>query len=198
MNDNRTGIQAEQSVTGVQSEKPIPPWHSPDYPPLNCEPHPAMRAMYWGKSLIMVVALGPLGAALAGVVWGRYPEVALGVSPGQLAFLAGGLLGLAGLFRRSAPDGQPWVERLAGACLLAYVVIAGVVEPLAFVGNVSEVFVSVAWLSPLIIGGVLLPSRGYWRAGLGCWSILFSGTAALSYNVSHVDSGWGFLIRWLA
>lgn len=147
---------------------------------------------------MMVAALGPLGVALAGVVWGRYLEVAISVSPGQLAFLAGGLLGLAGLFQRSAPDGQPWMERLTGACLLVYVVIGGAVEPLAFVGDVAEVLVAVVWLSPLIVGGMLLPIRGCWRVGLGCWSILFSGMAALSSNVSHVDSGRGFLIRWLA
>ena len=125
-------------------------------------------------------------------------EEATGPSLGQLAFLAGGFLGCAGLFRGSTSGERMRGERFAAGSLIAYVVLAGVVEPLAFVGDAREVLVAVAWLMPLIIGGVLLPNRGCWRTGLGCWSVLFSGTVSLGYNVSHLHSGRGFLIRWLA
>ena len=153
--------------------------------------------MWRGRWSAMVPPLGSLAVVLTGFVWGQYLQNVSGLSLGQLAFLAGGLLGLVGFFRKSAPDGPARGERFAAASLIVYVVIAGVLEPLAFVGDALDVLVSVAWLLPLIVGGVLLPVRGCWLAGLGCWSVLFSGTAALGYNVSHVQSGMGFLIRWL-
>jgi hypothetical protein len=145
----------------------------------------------------VVSTLALPAVVLIGYIAGRYWRGATGLFPGQLAFLAGALLGLACLFQKSAPDGPAWRGRFAAAGLTAYVVIAAIAEPLAFVENAPEVLVSVAWLLPLIIGGVLLPSRGCWRAGLGCWSILFSATMALGYNVSHAHSGMGFLIKWL-
>jgi hypothetical protein len=149
---------------------------------------------------VPVAMLGPLVVALAGFGWGRYLETwsAIWVTPIRLAFLAGGLLGLVGLVSSSATGGQRRLERLAAASLLAYVVLAGVVEPLAFVGDITGLLFSVALLSPLIVGGVLLPGRGCWWTGLGCWSVLFSGTAALGYNFSHAWSGRGFLIRWVS
>ena len=146
----------------------------------------------------VVAMLGPLVVALAGFAWGRYLESASGISLRQMAFLAGGFLGLAGLLRGSVHGGQVRLERLASAMLLGYVILAAIVEPLAFVSNESEVLVSVAWLSPLIVGAVLLPVWGSWWPGVGCWSVLFSGTAALAYDLSHEGSGVGFCIRWLA
>ncbi len=151
-----------------------------------------------GRSSVPLAMLGPLLAALAGVGWGNCLELATGVSPIQLAFLVGGLLGLVGLFWGSAANGQPRLERIAAASLLAYVVLAAVVEPLAFIGDTSGLLISVALLSPLIVGGGLLPARGCWWTGVGCWSVLFSGTAALAYNLSHAWSGRGFLIRWFS
>ncbi len=154
--------------------------------------------MGWGRWSTVVPALGVLAVSLAGCAWGRSVPGVSARFPGPLAFLAGGLLGLAGLFRWLAPHGLARGERLAAAAsLIAYAIIGGAVEPLALVWGERGVLVSVAWLAPLIVGGVLLPSRGCWLAGLGCWLVLFSGTMALGYNVSHVHSGMGFLICWL-
>jgi hypothetical protein len=66
-----------------------------------------------------------------------------------------------------------------------------------FTGDTVSVLFGVAWLLPLVVGGVVLPRRGSWLVGLACWLVLFSGAAALGYNVSHVHSGMGFLGRWL-
>jgi hypothetical protein len=159
--------------------------------------HSPVSAMRRGSWLTIVPTLALPAVILLGFVSGRYSRGITGLFPGQLAFLAGAVLALAGLFQKSAPDGSARGRRFAAAGLIAYVVIVGIVEPFGYVGDASGVLVSVAWLFPLILGGVLLPSRGCWRAGSGCWSILFSGTLALSYNVSHVHSGMGFLIRWL-
>ncbi len=56
--------------------------------------------MRWGRWSVVIPIVGTLGVSLTGVAWG-YLEKAPGPSLGQLAFLAGGFLGLAGLFRGS-------------------------------------------------------------------------------------------------
>ncbi len=153
-----------------------------------------MRRVRWSA---IVTSLSPLLVMLAGVGWGRYVECFRPLAIGQLAFVAGGVLGIAGLFPGPA-DRQVWVKRLTAASLLAYMVLVGIVEPLMFVFNSSDVVFSVAWLVPIIAGGVMLPGRGYNLTGLGCWSVLFSGTVALGFNVSHSGCGMGFLMRWLS
>jgi hypothetical protein len=65
MNDNSTGIRAEQSVTGIQSEKPIPPWNRPgcirrDYEAHRGTAQPRSRT----KLLPDNVSLAALGAVL--------------------------------------------------------------------------------------------------------------------------------------
>jgi hypothetical protein len=45
---------------------------------------------------------------------------------------------------------------------------------------------------------VVLPPRGAWFAAAGCWSLLFGGVVAMAYNVSHMESGVGFLMNWVS
>ena len=134
--------------------------------------------------------------AVAGYSVGRW-SYSFAFPLGFLAFLGGGLLGLAGLCQKPVLSVDAWRERIAAACLLTYIVILGVEEPLEFVWSARDVFVAVVWLSPLICGGVLLPKRELWLAGLGCWFVLFSGMVALSFNLSHGTGGMGFLSRWM-
>jgi hypothetical protein len=82
-------------------------------------------------------------------------------------------------------------------CLLAYLVIAVALEPLMVIGDMGELLVGLAWLFPVVVGGVLLPSRGLWLPGLGCWSVLFSVVTALSFNAYNRTAGMAFWWRWL-
>jgi hypothetical protein len=89
-------------------------------------------------------------------------------------------------------------ERFIAVGLLAYLVAAVASQALLLVQDASEVFVSVAWLFPLVLGGAVLPRRDARLAAAGCWVILFGGVVALAYNISHADSGVGFLWRWIS
>jgi hypothetical protein len=142
--------------------------------------------------------LGPLVVAPAGVLWGIFLEAATGHFLGQCAFLAGGLFALAGLFLGLARGQQARGGLFPAKCLIFYVVMSAAVEPLLFVSKASTLFVALAWLFPVIVGGVLLPRRGYWLVGLGCWLVLFSGTIALGFNFSQAGWGMGFLMKWYA
>jgi hypothetical protein len=82
--------------------------------------------------------------------------------------------------------------------LLAYVIFASATGQFAWVGGAGDVAVAVAWLSPLVAGGVALPRRGGWLAGLGCWVVLFAATAALTYSATHTGSGVGLMFMWLS
>lgn len=121
-----------------------------------------MKQGIWSSSAATLVLPA---VALVGFVTGRCWQGTAGIFPGQIAFLAGAILGLAGILLNSSPDGPAWSERFVATCIITYVVIPAVVEPLAFVGDAAGVLVPLAWLLPLILGAVLLPSRGCWRAG---------------------------------
>jgi hypothetical protein len=145
----------------------------------------------------IIASLGPLPVVLAGVTCGRFLNCFHPPSIGQLSFLAGGVLGLLGLFWGGTSRGQVWLNRIGGASLLAYIAVVGVIEPLMFIGDSVDVAIAVVWLLPVVFGGVILPVRGCWLTGFGCWAVLFSAAVALGYNVSHWGSGIGCLMRWL-
>ena len=111
-----------------------------------------------------------------------------------LACLAGAILATAAWSRQS----PTMVEKLAAVGLVAYIVAAVSFDALLFTQDAREVFVSIAWLFPLVVGGALLPQRGARFAAAGCWAVLFAGMVALAYNVSHVHSGIGFFVRWVS
>ncbi len=69
MNVNRTGIQAEQSVIGIQSEKPAPPWRPPHCPPLVCEPHRGTWMKWMGVACLLIglISTTPLPVGILGI-----------------------------------------------------------------------------------------------------------------------------------
>jgi hypothetical protein len=107
-----------------------------------------------------------------------------------LACLAGVTLAVVGLFRRRQVGGTD-IERGAAVGLLAYVVLAAMTEQFAWAWGAGGVAIGVGWLVPLALGGAVLPPRGCWFAGIGCWAVLFGATAALTCTVSHGGSGVG-------
>lgn len=130
---------------------------------------------------------------LAGVVGiayavGREREVGL-IPIGTLAAVA---LAVAALFVPRA------VERAAGVALLVWVALAAATEQFAWAASDRGVLVAIVWLVPPVIGGAVLPARGYWRSGLGCWAAAFAGIAATTYSLHSVHSGAGLLMRWLS
>src|SRR5262249_47990073 len=116
----------------------------------------------------------------------------------SLSCLVGVILALVALFRWPWRSAAQVVERLAGVALLAYVVAATASEQFAWVWEASGIVIAVAWLSPLAGGGMILPCRGCWIAGVGCWCVLFGGTGALTYSATHAGSGVGLFFAWLA
>jgi hypothetical protein len=116
---------------------------------------------------------------------------------GAFAFVIGGFLGFMGVVAGTGHPRSAKAGRLTSAGCLAYILVLAVAEPLLFVGDSTQLPWAVGWLAPMTIGAVLSFVRGYWFAGLACWAVLYSGMAALSYNLSHTGSGIGFLCRWL-
>src|SRR5579871_1884192 len=149
--------------------------------------------------LVLLFTLATLAAALTGFACGKYGnQSATGLSLGQAAFLYGGLLALAGLCGwPPTPKRQRRDERLVAVWMIAYLAVSAVGAPLD-VENTAMFLITIAWLSPLVVGGVSLPIRQCWWTASACWAVLFSGMTALGYNFSHVYSGTGFLLRWLA
>jgi hypothetical protein len=147
----------------------------------------------WGSRQSALVGGGLLAVVGVAYAAGRAPSGTGCPGAVFLASLAGVTLAVAALFR-SPPRG----ERVAGAVLLGWFVLAVVTEQFAWVGDAQGVVAAVAWLVPPAAGGVVLPRRGCWLSGLGCWAALFAGTAALTYTVSHTDSGLGLLLKWLS
>jgi hypothetical protein len=127
----------------------------------------------------------------------------LGPTPGFISpivplvsLLAFGL-GFASLFawRRSV---RRWaIGHAAGWGLLLYICLAAGTDQFMWVSDTRRLLFAVAWLIPPAIGAVLLPSRGYWLSGLGCWAVLFAGAAALTYTASHRYSGMGLFGGWI-
>jgi hypothetical protein len=107
--------------------------------------------------------------------------------------LAGSILGITAFFRPARE-----LERFIGGALVIYVVIATATGQFANVdGKRDGVFIGVAWLVPLMAGGLILPRISCWLTSAGCWALLFSGMAALTYSASHGSSGIGLLYGWL-
>jgi hypothetical protein len=114
-----------------------------------------------------------------------------------LACLLGVVIAVASVLSEWEPQRQKSIA-LWGGCLLLYVIVTEIAELLAFGGASWVVPIAVAWLTPLIVGGVALPRRGLWLTAVGYWLVLFSGTAALQYNFSHYTSGFmGFFHGWV-
>lgn len=89
------------------------------------------------------------------------------------------------------------VERFAGGAVIFYVILATGLAPFGWVNNASGLISSIAWLLPLVAGGLILPRSRCWFAGFGCWAVLFGCVAALTYTVTHPHSGVGMFFRWM-
>jgi hypothetical protein len=112
----------------------------------------------------------------------RFQEL---IGLGSLAAVA---LSVAALFRPA--------ERAPGAALLVWVVLAAVTEQFAWAATDGGVLVAAAWLVPPVAGGAVLPARGRWLSGVGCWAASFAGVAATTYSVHSVYSGAGLIMVW--
>ncbi len=79
MHDNRTGIQAEQSVTGIQADKSMSPMRPPALPPLTCEPQLGRWLKWIGIVILGTIivtfggsaGIGALVGILALALWAR-------------------------------------------------------------------------------------------------------------------------------
>jgi hypothetical protein len=90
-------------------------------------------------------------------------------------------------------------ERFAGGALLAWVVLATLTDQFAFVVSTSYgVLVAAAWLVPPVVGGVALPTAGYWLSGFGCWAAAFAGVAATSSSAHSTSHGAGLFFGWVS
>jgi hypothetical protein len=115
------------------------------------------------------------------------------------ASVVGSILALVALLRPTLPQTPRATERVVAVALLVYLLVATVTDQFAWVGGAVGVVVGVAWLVPLIAGGLLLPCARCWLAAVACWALLLAATAALMYSASHRLSGMGlFLNGWVS
>lgn len=142
-------------------------------------------------------AIGPLVIVAGAMAVGHSLPSTLCHSVVPLSALTGMVLALIAVFRRSQSGNGLGVERIAGFILILYVVVAGLSEQFAWVGNARQMIIAIGWLTPLIVGSVVLPRLKCWFAGFGYWLVLFSGVAALVYTVSNYNSGMGLFSGWL-
>jgi len=126
----------------------------------------------------------------AGYGFGRFAD-SYGLP--QLCCLVGTALAIVALFCRSTGVGST-LEKIGAFALIGYVVVAVWTDALVFDGVVQ----SIEWVAPLLVAGVILPFRGSGLAGWGCWLLVFCCVSAATFNVYHVHTGMGFLVRWLA
>lgn len=135
-----------------------------------------------------LVACGGL-AGVVGIAYAVGRASAWELIPvGSLAAVA---LSGAALFQRHP------VERVAGAALLVWLVLATLTEQFDCAARDHGVLVAVAWLVLPIAGGAVLPAAGHWWSGLGCWAATFAGVAATTFSAHHVHAGAGLFVRWL-
>lgn len=139
----------------------------------------------------MAAAAAALVAVGAGYAAGRSLPMRECSSSVGGAVVVAVALGLVALVRGRSPVG-----RLAGVGLVGYVVAATLTEQFASAWDGRDVLVGVAWLVPPAVGGIVLPRRGEWVVGAGCWLVLFAGTAALTYSAWHTHSGMGLVVVW--
>ena len=93
----------------------------------------------------------------------------------------------------ASPSGSS--DRVAAPLLLAYIIAAATCEPFSYVWHTRGVLYSIACLSPLIVGGAILPGRGAWISAAGCWLVLFAGLATVEYNLYDHGSFKGLLFH---
>jgi hypothetical protein len=82
------------------------------------------------------------------------------------------------------------VEMAGALALFTYVVAAEFACPFGpFAYHGQRLIRAIWWLCPLIIGGVVLPTRGAWLVGAGYWLALFGGTLAIVDSAAHSMGG---------
>jgi hypothetical protein len=107
-----------------------------------------------------------------------------------LGSLTAVVLSLVAIFQRRT------AERIAGATLLAWVVLATWTEQFAGAASTHGLLVSAAWLVLPVAAGAVLPRAGHWWSGLACWAASFAGVAATTYSVYSVYSWAGLFVVW--
>jgi hypothetical protein len=105
-------------------------------------------------------------------------------------------LAIAGVFR--LPAKAPWWAVVGGAVgLILHVVLSESLEIILWAGDGPSMLVAIAWLSPIVVGGVWLPRQGAWLTATGYWLVVFAAAVALGYNTTNWSSGQGYLSRWV-
>ncbi len=146
---------------------------------------PSLRALLWSGAATCAAAVAGYfsGRSLGWPgAWGP-PDSVLPLSAILAFVLAVSALGYGLLDEK--------VGHYPGMALVAYVVSTSIGDPFFRAHDPASGVVAFIWLALPVAGGVLLPPRGHWCAGVGCWVILFAGVAATAYNVIHGISQFG-------
>jgi hypothetical protein len=142
--------------------------------------------MRWGSRRSLIVCAGLATVFSAAYAAGRAHLDGL-ISLGSFAAVA---LSLVAIFRPTS------TERIGGAALLSWIVLAAWTEQFAWAASSSGIIYAAVWLLPPIVGGVVLPTSGHWWSGVGCWAATFAGVAATTYSVHSIYSGAGLFFLW--
>ncbi len=157
-----------------------------DYPALVRPDGGTARSLLAGLAMALAVTAGYAAGMLR-------PHDCASLVP--LSCVAGMVLAGVGVLLPLSGTGRLTAARVAvGLCLYLFLTDG---TSIICVGDAPSLLVAIAWLSPVAVGGVVLPRRGAWLAGAGCWLVLFAASFALTYNVSHWTSGMSFFWRWV-
>lgn len=132
--------------------------------------------------ILLITAAAALAEVLVvagGYLAGNTPHA---VFLGMLTVFFGLVFAVASVFLPQ-PRATQSVNRLIALGLCVYVFFldgAGAV----IVVNTPSLLIALLLLSPVVIGGVILPRRGSWLGGVGFWLVLFSAVVSLAYNAS--------------
>ena len=152
----------------------------------------------WSRkpSATLVAGLAELLVVAAGYRAGRMWDDADVLVP--LSCFVGVTIAVFSLFHTQRPATQLG-NKLSAVGLCVYVLVSEATEPFAFTSTTPKMLWAIAWLSPVVVGGLVLPRRGSWFAGVGYWLVLFGGVVALAVNVSHWLGGMlSFFGAWRA
>lgn len=155
--------------------------------------------MSQGNLRLAATGLGLLAWVVLGYAVGRFSSRSGCCGIVAFSWLTGIVLSLAAIFRWPAYYVHSWkTEQFVGLGVLVYFYMTTIVEPFAGVHDTFTLRICLAWLSPLVLGGVVLLRRGDSLAWGACCAMLFASDVALSYTATHGLTGVGFLYSWIA
>jgi hypothetical protein len=176
-------IQDEAAVRGADGITETPRADGPKEEPLEGSSRP-VEAVSWRIERLWIALAGMAAVIVVGWAWCPRGPL-LEMAPGAIATLAGVLLLFVSAAFELHPEEAASLRLTIAGGLSFYALLLVLFDPFRVLGNEQSILWGVALLAPFVIGGLLMPTRGWWLPGIACWCLLFSATVALTYNANH-------------